>query len=361
MGQQLILLAVGFGLTGVLGTLLGFVLQNRAWAHQHEVGRRDEERLQALKTFEEVSLLLDRRLYRMRRLYWAARRTALGSGDEAEIASARDDYREVVTGWNDSLNHTLALTEASFGSQVRAMLADRVYEEFAAAGRGLEDIVRMVLNAGEERLELPAFGYRMTRLSHRVYELNVQMLNLLREETVGRSAPRGSPAAAGPGPGNIALEIGDQGRQVRALQRGLRRTGENIYVDGLFRQQTWAAVCSLQRSRGLNPDGIAGPQTWAQLPATAPMPLLRLGSRGDSVAGLQGVLTREAPGRWETKPTAVTGTFDASTSAAVQAFQRWNGLGADGLVGDQTWAALASNTSLEDAVGLEHLADEKSQ
>jgi hypothetical protein len=358
MGQQLILLVVGFGLTGVFGTLLGFFLQNRAWAHQHEVGRRDEERLQALKTFEEVSLLLDRRLYRMRRLYWAARRKALDSGDEAEIAAARDDYREVVIGWNDSLNHTLALTEASFGSQVRAMLADGVYEEFAAAGRGLEDIVKMVLDAGEERLELPAFGYRMTRLSHRVYELNARMLSLLREETVGRSAPRGSPTVSS-GPGNITLEIGDQGRQVRALQRGLRRTGENIGVDGLFRQQTWAALCSFQRSRGLNPDGIAGPQAWAQLPATAPMPLLRLGSHGDAVAGLQRVLAGEAPGRWETKPTAVTGTFDASTSAAVQAFQRWNGIGADGLVGDQAWAALAGGTSLEEAVGLEHLVHEK--
>src|SRR5215470_10034175 len=102
MGSQLILLIVGFALTGVLGSLLGFFLQNRAWAHQHDVGRRDEERLQALKTFEEVSSLLDRRLYRMRRLYWAARRKAQGSGDAAEIASARADYREVVTGWNDS-------------------------------------------------------------------------------------------------------------------------------------------------------------------------------------------------------------------------------------------------------------------
>jgi len=48
--------------------------------------------------------------------------------------------------------------------------------------------------------------------------------------------------------------------------------------------------------------------------------------------------------------------FDATTSAAVQAFQRWSGITTDGLVGDQTWAALVGDTgmSLEAAIGLEH-------
>ena len=57
-------------------------------------------------------------------------------------------------------------------------------------------------------------------------------------------------------------------------------------------------------------------------------------------------------------PQAVTGVFDAATSAAVQAFQRWSGITADGLVGDQTWAAPAGDTgtSLEESVGLEHAA-----
>jgi hypothetical protein len=114
MGQQLILLVIGFALTSVLGGLLGYWLQSRAWAHQHDVQRRDEERQQAVKTFEEVSSLLDRRLYRMRQLYWAARRKARGTGDDAGLDSALDDYREVLAQWNDGLNRTLALTETSF-------------------------------------------------------------------------------------------------------------------------------------------------------------------------------------------------------------------------------------------------------
>lgn len=77
------------------------------------------------------------------------------------------------------------------------------------------------------------------------------------------------------------------------------------------------------------------------------------------VTELQKILTRNAPGRWETNPQAVTGEFDQSTSAAVLAFQRWNGISIDGQVGDQTWTAAVGDAgvSLEDAVGRQHAAD----
>src|SRR5215813_8955483 len=358
MGQQLLLLVVGFVLTSVLGGLLGYLLQSRAWAHQHDVQRRDEERQQALKTFEEISLLLDRRLYRMRRLYWAARSKAQGVGDEAGLTSARDDYREVLAEWNDNLNRTLALVETYFGSRTRTMLKDEVYGEFVVTGRGLEEIVRMVLAAGSERIVVPRFGYRVTRLSRRVYELNVQMLRLLEDESIGRSAPRASPAAVSQPVADPGLEIGNQGRDVRRLQRALRRAGQDVDVDGLFRQKTWEAVGSLQRSHGLNVDGIVGPGTWAELPSGAPMPVLRAGSRGDAVAQLQRVLAGQAEGRWESSPLEATGTFDASTSAAVKAFQEWNSIASDGIVGDQTWTAPAGGSSLEAAVGLAFLAND---
>ena len=88
-------------------------------------------------------------------------------------------------------------------------------------------------------------------LSHRVYELNVRMLRLLEDETISRSAPRVSPTAISRPTGYPRLEIGNQGSDVRRLQRALRRAGQDVGVDGLFRQKTWEAVCSLQRSRGL--------------------------------------------------------------------------------------------------------------
>ena len=359
MGQQLLLLAAGFALTSVLGGWLGYFLQNRAWVHQHDVQRRDEERQQALKTFEEVSLRLDRRLYRMRQLYWAARRKAEGIGDGAGVTSAQDDYREVLAEWNDNLNRTLALVETYFGNPIRVTLEDKVYDQFTVAGRGLEEIVRMVQAAGDERIEVPAFGYQVTRLSRRVYQLNVQMLRLLEDESLGRSAPHVSLEADVRPAEYLRLEIGSRGREVRRLQRALHRAGEDVDIDGVFGQKTWEAVRSVQRSRGLNVDGIPGRHTWAELPSGSPMPILRAGSRGDAVVQLQRVLAHQAQGRWQSSPQAATGTFDASTSAAVQAFQNWNGIASDGIVGDQTWAALAGESSLEVAVGLEFLINDE--
>ena len=197
----------------------------------------------------------------------------------------------------------------------------------------------------------------MTRLSHRVYQLNVHMLGLLEADRIGRLAPRGAPAEPAPPALEPTLQIGDQGRAVRRLQRALHRSGERVAVDGRFGHETWTAVRSVQRAHRLDVDGIAGPGIWAALPQGGPMPLLRSGSSGDAVAALQRVLAEGAPTRWKVAPEAVTGTFDATTSAAVQAFQRWHALEADGLVGDHTWAAPVDDTgtSLEAAVGLEVL------
>jgi hypothetical protein len=321
------------------------------------VQRRDEDRRQAIKTFEEISLRLDRRLYRMRRLYWAARDTAAGRGDAEDLALSRAEHREVLAEWNDNLNRITALTETYFGTPVRAVLEYQVHEDFASVGRGLEEIVKMIAASGGERTEIPRFAYRLTGLSQRAYKLNIWMLRLLKEDRIGRYAPQEAAAAATMPASHPQLAIGDQGTAVRTLQRSLLRAGQAVDIDGIFRNNTWLAVRSLQRSAGLDADGIVGPDTWAAIPA-APMPLLRPGSKGETVAALQHVLARHAPGRWHITPAAVTGVFDHSTSEAVQAFQRWNAIAADGLIGQQTWAAAIDSTaiSLEAAVARERPA-----
>lgn len=61
------------------------------------------------------------------------------------------------------------------------------------------------------------------------------------------------------------LEKGNKGEAVKDLQRALCRKGVMIPVDGDFGPKTEKAVQDFQRSRGLNPDGIVGPLTWANL------------------------------------------------------------------------------------------------
>lgn len=116
--------------------------------------------------------------------------------------------------------------------------------------------------------------------------------------------------------------------------------GFAVAVDGAFGAATAAAVRSFQRQRGLAADGIVGPGTLAALFAGAPGPapsltrLLRQGHDGDDVRQ-----TQQRLGEWGWA-LVLDGLFGPKTHAAVNGFQQRKGLGADGIVGPATWAAL---------------------
>jgi peptidoglycan hydrolase-like protein with peptidoglycan-binding domain len=78
------------------------------------------------------------------------------------------------------------------------------------------------------------------------------------------------------------------------------------------------------------------------------------GTRGRVVTSLQTLLTNGAPGQWVTTPQGIDGNFGPHTLAAVEAFQAWDGVPADGIVGDETWSVSlhAASATLETAVGL---------
>ena len=61
------------------------------------------------------------------------------------------------------------------------------------------------------------------------------------------------------------LQIGSQGENVRQLQAQLNAQGSNIKVDGIFGEETRAAVIWFQESQSLKPDGIVGPKTTNRL------------------------------------------------------------------------------------------------
>jgi len=177
------------------------------------------------------------------------------------------------------------------------------------------------------------------------------------------------------------LKIGNQGEAVIELQAVLMLMGYyNGAVDGIYAENTAAAVKRFQQSAGLNPDGIAGEDTWNRLfpptpissepavvvpdvtnvnpvnpnpnPTTTTAPLnvqnqqmqpessadwqiLRLGMEGTVVMSLQQRLT--ALGFYSGE---ISGVFDAATEAAVKAAQEKFNLPADGTVGLATWNAL---------------------
>ena len=143
------------------------------------------------------------------------------------------------------------------------------------------------------------------------------------------------------------LYRGCTGDAVKTLQDKLNTLGYNSgNVDGIFGAKTYAAVTAFQKANGLGVDGIVGKLTWGKLYGVSPAmpvetttvvgrPTVSYGSRGDAVRKLQELLNALGYDCG-----SVDGIFGSKTKAAVLAFQKANGLGADGIVGPLTWGKL---------------------
>ncbi|MGG6296067.1 peptidoglycan-binding protein [Leptolyngbya sp. AN02str] len=67
------------------------------------------------------------------------------------------------------------------------------------------------------------------------------------------------------------LQLGDVGDQVASVQASLKNLGYySGVVDGVFGEQTAAAVINFQTAQGISPDGLVGPNTLSALNRPAP-------------------------------------------------------------------------------------------
>lgn len=144
----------------------------------------------------------------------------------------------------------------------------------------------------------------------------------------------------------LALQTGNQGAQVTALQQKLTATGfYKGQITGFYGPTTQEAVRRFQQAQGLPIDGIAGPHTISALYGTSgsrsSLPvgiLLRRGSRGTPVTQLQ--TTLKAQGFYQGP---VTGYYGGLTEEAVRKFQQAKGLSVDGTTGSKTLLALGGH------------------
>ena len=149
------------------------------------------------------------------------------------------------------------------------------------------------------------------------------------------------------------LKKGSRGSAVTQLQQLLKDKGYlKGSVDGIFGNDTYSAVRSFQQAAGIAVDGIVGSRTWEALQSgsapsggstggsTSSSSLLKVGSRGSAVSNLQQRLKDLGY-----QPGKVDGIFGSGTEKAVKAFQKDNGLTADGIAGAKTFAKLDNPTN----------------
>lgn len=165
------------------------------------------------------------------------------------------------------------------------------------------------------------------------------------------------------------LAVGSTGQGVRELQYLLNLVSEfvntvpSVTIDGIFRENTAAAVRAYQSVAEIPVTGVVEVDTWeslyrayqgilAILPedyggVTEPYPgyPLTRGQRGEDVHLLQNYLNLISDIYTEIPKIAVDGDFGPSTEAAVKAYQQIFGIPVTGVVGAGTWDSIANTYS----------------
>ena len=143
------------------------------------------------------------------------------------------------------------------------------------------------------------------------------------------------------------IQRGSSGPDVALVQTWLNGIRDSctwyaaLTVDGKFGANAEKAVREFQLRYGLKEDGKVGANTWnvlytkytAKHGLHVPYPgiVLRQGSSGGTVRLVQQKLNALG------EKLSTDGKYGASTAAAVERYQRRNGLTADGTVGKATW------------------------
>jgi Putative peptidoglycan binding domain len=118
---------------------------------------------------------------------------------------------------------------------------------------------------------------------------------------------------------------------VMTFQYLINANGAGLVIDGDFGPQTEQVVKYVQGLNGGAQTGVVDESMW--LAVIAPF-TLQQGSQGLAVKALQQRLTDKG------YPLEVDGDFGSVTAGVVSRFQQDSGLGADGVVGSQTWQVL---------------------
>lgn len=170
--HDIALLLLGFVFTTLVGGYLSNSWQSRAAEIEREAEQKRYEIKAATSIFENVSKLMDKRLYRMRRV-------SMGIGNEKnsnELNQRWDIYREALFEWNESLNRNLAMVQMYFGEDARLFLEKDIQLGFISYGRMLENSKN---NGYKDRLQ------KADDLNNKIYNFDLWLIGKIQKGQIG--------------------------------------------------------------------------------------------------------------------------------------------------------------------------------
>lgn len=178
--QNIALLIIGFILTAGVGNWITSEFQKRQFDYEHRTQIREAETVAATKNFEEVSKLMDERIYRMEKLNWELE----DNTDVKKIDIQMDAYRESLYNWNDNRNRNMALLDRYFGEKEAKYFDEDIHSAIKDAGRLLENYYYMPRWQRKKEMGWEIDG-RMGDLENKSRQLNIDMLKLIQKQEVG--------------------------------------------------------------------------------------------------------------------------------------------------------------------------------
>ena len=175
--HDIVILFLGFFLTTIVGGYLSYSWQTRSAEIQRDAEQKRYEIQTATQVFEEISRLMDKRLYRMRRV-----NMGIGNKKDSEVMEERwNDYRETLFEWNENLNRNLALTQMYFGQKSRDFLETDIQSRFITYGRLLESArdIKGKNNTYEKRQQVA------DDLNNYIYNFDLMLIKNIQNGNIG--------------------------------------------------------------------------------------------------------------------------------------------------------------------------------
>jgi len=182
--HEIVLLVVGFLLTGLVGGLLTNLYQTRSWKIQHDIQLDEARRHAAEAALESVASLMDKRIQLAWRVLGEPNLGRLEKGDRSKY---RLEYETILDDWHFNFNSVLAKLRVYFGED-----AAQFYEYVVVAD--LHALEADMQQASPSVADLTRMRKQLSIINDHVYWFNIYLLENLegRNSTVNLKTVAGA-------------------------------------------------------------------------------------------------------------------------------------------------------------------------